>query len=371
VDFGLSKMDGVEAMVTGKGDVIGTPDFMAPEQWQGVEVDARADVYSFGVMAYELFAGELPFGGDTILAKLQQHLHSQPKPLRERVRDLPEGIDELVTRCLAKDRLDRPPHMGKVRAELMRIDAAQREQRQVMAAATISPEDDATVFAPVEDVSLDKFGLLREIERLRRVRQHRLAAVTPDALGGQMTHELRDLISAIERGERDVDAAGEELAIAEATLAEAKRARSAKEAELRAALIDANLELAVLRSALPGSVTAADRREAGTIDMSGIASAPLSEGENPDVIARARIALFAAERRLAEFGSSPDASISDSQAAVDGAFALASQSQAALAVLYDALEARLLHLGAPLASDMAQLDRAIAMYRSRLEHLSR
>src|SRR5690606_1730875 len=110
VDFGLSKIQEGEAAVTGEGDVIGTPDYMAPEQWQGRAVDTRADVYSFGIMAYELLAGAPPYTGDTLIQKLQQHLYAIPLALGDhpRVKDLPAGLSDLVMRCMAKDPLDRP-----------------------------------------------------------------------------------------------------------------------------------------------------------------------------------------------------------------------------------------------------------------------
>jgi hypothetical protein len=356
--------------VTREGDVIGTPDYMAPEQWRGASVDARADVYSFGVMAYELFAGVMPFGGDTILAKLHQHLHVEPTPLErhEGARDLPDGISSLVARCMAKDRLDRPAHMGIVSRELARIDEAHRNANRggtVIGAAAVPT---ATVFAPVEDVGLDRAGLQGEIARLRRVRQHRLAGLTADAFGGTLPEAIHSLIAAIERSEADVEQAGADVAIAEASLSEAQRARRAKEAELRAALIDANLELAVLRSALPLSVTSPGTRDAATIDL---ASASIDDGVDMDEVAGARAALAKAERRLAQLVSAPDEAIADAESRLDQALARTRELDAALAVLYEDLEGRVREVDARFVSSLAEIDAAIATYRERLDRMAR
>ena len=369
VDFGLSKVVDGQGGVTREGDVIGTPDYMAPEQWRGASVDARADVYSFGVMAYELFAGAMPFGGDTILAKLHQHLHVEPTPLdrHEGARDLPEGISALVSRCMAKDRLDRPAHMGIVSRELARIDEAYRDAHRSGTVVGVAAVPMATVFAPVEDAGLDRAGLQGEIARLRRVRQHRLAALTAESFGGTLPEAIHALIAAIERSEAEVEQAGADVAIAEASLSEAERARRAKEAELRAALIDANLELAVLRSALPLSVTSPGRREAATIDL---ASTSVDDGVDLDDVAKARAALAKAERRLAQLVSAPDEAIADAERRLDEALAQMRELDDALAVHYEALEARVREIDARFVSSLAEIDAAIATYRERLHRLA-
>ena len=195
----------------------------------------------------------------------------------------------------------------------------------------------ATVFAPVEDGGLDRAGLQGEIARLRRVRQHRLAGLTADSFGGTLPEEIHSLIAAIERSEADVEQAGADVAIAEASLSEAQRARRAKEAELRAALIDANLEHAVLRSALPLTVTSPGTRDAATIDL---ASASIDDGVDLDEVASARAALAKAERRLAQLVSTPDEAIADAESRLDQALAGMRDLDAALAVLYEDLEGR-------------------------------
>lgn len=90
--------------VTGGGAITGTPVYMAPEQIKGRDVDARCDQFAWGVMAYELLAGERPWpdNGD-VLQLVAKVLTDPPPPLRERVKDLPSAVEETIVRALAKE----------------------------------------------------------------------------------------------------------------------------------------------------------------------------------------------------------------------------------------------------------------------------
>jgi hypothetical protein len=368
VDFGLSKLDdGEQAALTREGDVIGTPDYMAPEQWRGQGVDARVDVYAFGCMAYELLTGALPFDGDSLVAKLSQHLHAQPLELAKHpdAHDLPPGISELVMKCLAKDRIDRYPHMGRVHAELEKIVGAyQKERREEARPAAPAPV--ATLVAPVEEHTMDRRELLAEITRLRGVRQHRLAELSPTLLGHALTSEVRALIAAIDIAEQHSTMLGEELALAEASLEEALRARRQKEAELRAALIEANLQLAVMRSALPGHVTGPGR-PLETVELS--AEEALQDDDPVTDVESARRALGHAEHRLALFTSSGDRAIEDAELRLGDAVMASGAADAELAKHYEGLERLLYDVSPEAVLDLAQIDQAILRYRRRLEAL--
>ena len=107
-DFGVAKiLEGVQ--FTGTGMTIGTPDYMAPEQGGGGEVTCGADLYSLGVILYEMLAGELPFTADTPVAVLLKHISDTPPSVRMRVPDLPPELDQVLERALAKDAADRYP----------------------------------------------------------------------------------------------------------------------------------------------------------------------------------------------------------------------------------------------------------------------
>ncbi len=84
-DFGLAKMVSTreDASLTRAGLIMGTPDYLSPEQARGESVDFRSDIYSLGVLLYEILAGSRPFAGTTPIAIVAHHLHTEPRPLRE------------------------------------------------------------------------------------------------------------------------------------------------------------------------------------------------------------------------------------------------------------------------------------------------
>ncbi|MEZ4338867.1 MAG: serine/threonine-protein kinase [Sandaracinaceae bacterium] len=374
VDFGLSKIDGSDAMLTGEGDVLGTPDFMAPEQWQGLPVDTRADVYSFGVLAYEVLCGDRPFRGESVVQLLTQHLYAAPKPLTEqpRVVRLPEGLADLVMRCMAKDPIDRPPHMGKVRDALIAIDAKDREQAETprathgVAATTVVSMD--------EGLLLDRRELQAEIARLSRVRRKRLTELVPKVFGAAAPATVEEIRARIRAVEQLLEEAEQELALAEASFEEAQRAHRVREAELRGRLVAANLELAVARRALPGDVTA--QSSSDTIDLSTTdASWPPLDLARPDGDQdRAQLVLLRAEERLADFVHAPDVAVVRAERAFEDTLAACERVGAPLSGLYAELEAAL--RAAPQVDlepldDLAGIDGLVHAYRSRLEILDR
>jgi predicted Ser/Thr protein kinase len=110
LDFGLARLhrdaDG-SPLVTQPGMIVGTPAYMAPEQINGGAVDARADVFAFGVLLYEYACGVHPFEGSTPLAVLARVLESDARPLGARCPDLPGGLAEVIGQCLKKSPSDR------------------------------------------------------------------------------------------------------------------------------------------------------------------------------------------------------------------------------------------------------------------------
>jgi DNA-binding NarL/FixJ family response regulator len=102
-DFGLTKYLGSESGVTAAGAVVGTIDYMAPEQLQGDHVDARADVYSLGCVLFEGLTGRIPFPNDSVTARMWAHMSAPPPLVSELAPDVPRQFDDVVCRALAKN----------------------------------------------------------------------------------------------------------------------------------------------------------------------------------------------------------------------------------------------------------------------------
>jgi len=113
-DFGIAKIIEMEEgqTLTGTGVGIGTPEYMAPEQGMGREVDARADIYSLGIIFYELITGHKPYTADTPMAVILKHMTDPlPRP-RQFVPALPYAVEQLLIKALAKNRKDRYLNAG-------------------------------------------------------------------------------------------------------------------------------------------------------------------------------------------------------------------------------------------------------------------
>ena len=108
MDFGIARStDPAATTLTRTSMVVGTAEYLSPEQARGERVDCRTDLYSTGCLLYELLTGLPPFTGDTPLAVAMRHLADQPVPPSARVPGLPDVYDALVLRALAKDRAER------------------------------------------------------------------------------------------------------------------------------------------------------------------------------------------------------------------------------------------------------------------------
>lgn len=117
MDFGIARSLKAKG-VTAAGMMIGTPEYMSPEQVEGKEVDQRSDIYSLGVILFEMLTGRVPFEGETPLGVAVKHKTEPPPDPRELEPQIPGGLSQLVLRCLEKDRAKRYQSAGEVLADL-------------------------------------------------------------------------------------------------------------------------------------------------------------------------------------------------------------------------------------------------------------
>ena len=128
LDFGIAKVHQREhaedlpsvsgSALTNVGSALGTPEYMSPEQCEGIEVDARSDVYTCGGVLYRMLVGRVPFAGSIALDTMLRHLRDPPQPLREIVPELDPALEAIVLRALAKQPADRQQTAAALGAEL-------------------------------------------------------------------------------------------------------------------------------------------------------------------------------------------------------------------------------------------------------------
>ena len=119
-DFGLTKHIDSHSGITGTGQFVGTIDYMAPEQIEGRQVDARADIYALGCVLFECLAGSPPFRRETDVAVIWAHMREEPPPLGSVRSGLPAAADKVLAKALAKDPDERHQSCGELVRELRR-----------------------------------------------------------------------------------------------------------------------------------------------------------------------------------------------------------------------------------------------------------
>jgi beta-lactam-binding protein with PASTA domain/predicted Ser/Thr protein kinase len=118
-DFGIARAG--TSQMTEAGSIVGTAQYLSPEQARGGDVDQRSDLYSLGVLMYEMLTGEVPFSGDTPVEIAMKHLSQMPLPPSTKRPDVPRDLDMVVMRSLAKDPDDRYQSADEMEADLDRV----------------------------------------------------------------------------------------------------------------------------------------------------------------------------------------------------------------------------------------------------------
>jgi eukaryotic-like serine/threonine-protein kinase len=144
MDFGIARALGEGQNVTQTAAVIGTAQYLSPEQARGEAVDARSDVYAAGCVLFELLTGEPPFTGDTPVAVAYQHVREEPRRPSEVNPSIPSALDAVVLKALSKNPLNRYQSAAEMRSDLVRV----RNGQNPMAPLVMSEDERTAMLAP-------------------------------------------------------------------------------------------------------------------------------------------------------------------------------------------------------------------------------
>jgi serine/threonine protein kinase len=158
VDFGIAHGNEASSM-TMAGMIVGTPQYMSPEQITGQPVDARSDIFSVGAVAYELLTGRQAFGGDNLYHVSRQIVGEQPRPIESFVPDVPQALVKTIAKCLQKDPAARAETAKLLEREFLAI-ARRLDPEHTLVVLPAEP----TMVAPSKDVTTSRREMLREAE---------------------------------------------------------------------------------------------------------------------------------------------------------------------------------------------------------------
>ena len=147
MDFGIARaISDSSSPMTQTAAVIGTAQYLSPEQARGEQVDARSDVYSLGCVLYEVLTGEPPFKGDSPVAVAYQHVREDPKQPSQVNPAVPPALDSVILKAMSKNPANRYQSAAEMRSDLVRVLGGQRPSAPMV----MSDEDRTTMFGPVD-----------------------------------------------------------------------------------------------------------------------------------------------------------------------------------------------------------------------------
>jgi serine/threonine-protein kinase len=146
MDFGLAKLTEQKTRLTKTGMTVGTLAYMSPEQMQGIDADHRSDIWSFGVVLYEMISGRLPFRGEYDQAMMYSIVNEEPEPLTALRTGVPMDLERVVAKMLAKNPAERYQHVDELPVDLKTIDLSATGASRVSTAKVTKQTEKQTAF---------------------------------------------------------------------------------------------------------------------------------------------------------------------------------------------------------------------------------
>lgn len=242
VDFGIARIG--DHTMTRTGQVVGTISYMSPEQINAQVVDGRTDIFSAGVMLYELLTGTLPFDGKDTASTLLKIIHEPPPPLNNYIQNFPPELEEVIKKALAKDREERYAtaedfafDLGRVQEQLKRLmvsDYVERARSSIQRADLSKAKEILQIILKVDTQHAVAKELMQEVQQRlqRQVRGEQIKQLRANAEEAQAQKMYPDALAYAEQA-LSLDKSNEELVKLRDSIARAKSAREKLEAALR------------------------------------------------------------------------------------------------------------------------------------------